>query len=234
MGAEPVPGAGKGRGAVSNPPGRFRERVSEAVDDGWYREQAVPVSIATEVRPEAARRIVNRNDSPDVPFDYSINPYRGCEHGCVYCYARPAHAYVDLSPGLDFETRLFYKQDAAGLLRRALSSGRYQGSSIAIGGNTDAYQPIERDLEVTRSLLKVLREFRQPFSIVTKGSLILRDLDILQEMAGRGLCRVFVSVTTLDSELKRIMEPRTASPAARLRTIPVSYTHLTLPTNREV
>ena len=208
----------KGRGATNNLPGRFANTIAEFYDDGWYREQQVE-SVATEVRPERARSIINTNKSPDVPFDYSINPYRGCEHGCIYCYARPAHAYVDLSPGIDFETRLFFKQDAAGLLRRALLSGRYQGHRIALGGNTDVYQPIETQLEITRSLLDVMAEFGQPFSIVTKGSLVLRDLELLSLLARRGLVHVYLSVTTLDDGLKRIMEPRAAAPAARLRTI---------------
>ena len=209
----------KGRGALGNLAGRFSNTISEFYDDGWYREQDVGKQLAIEVRPERARTIVSSNDSPDVPFDHSINPYRGCEHGCIYCYARPAHAYVDLSPGIDFETKLFFKQDAVQLLRTALASGRYKGQRIALGGNTDVYQPIEKHLEITRGLMGVLQEFEQPYSIVTKSSLILRDLDMLSEMAARGLVHVYLSVTTLDASLKRIMEPRAASPAARLRTV---------------
>lgn len=208
----------KGRGALSNPPARFVGHAAQIQDDGWY-QQEVPDSIATEVRPEAARTVISRNDSPDIPFEQSINPYRGCEHGCVYCYARPSHAYVDLSPGLDFETRLFYKADAARLLRAELERPGYRCSAIMLGANTDPYQPVERELRVTRSILEVLLEARHPVMILTKGTLVLRDLDLLREFAALGLARVSVSFTTLDVELKRRLEPRAASPQARLRVI---------------
>jgi DNA repair photolyase len=208
----------KGRGATINPAGRFATVQSQSVDDGWYQE-ATSDSIATEVRPEAARSVISRNDSPDIPFSQSINPYRGCEHGCIYCYARPSHAYVDLSPGIDFETRLFYKADAARLLREELSRPGYRPQPIMLGANTDPYQPVEKRLRVTRELLEVLWQARHPLTIVTKGALVLRDLDLLQELAGKNLVRVTVSLTTLDPELKRTLEPRTASPQARLRVI---------------
>ena len=208
----------KGRGALSNPAARFAAHTTQAIDDGWYREELAE-SIATEVRPEAARSIISRNDSPDIPFEQSINPYRGCEHGCIYCYARPSHAYMDLSPGIDFETRLFYKADAARLLRAELSKPGYQCKPIMLGANTDPYQPLEQRLKVTRSLLEVLLATRHPVSIITKGTLVLRDLELLRELAALNLTRVYVSCTTLDVELKRKLEPRTASPQARLRVI---------------
>jgi len=195
-----------GRGALSNPAPRFRKQHSETVQDGWYQEQIEP-SIATQVRPEPARSIIAHNDSPDIPFEQSINPYRGCEHGCIYCYARPSHAYMDLSPGIDFETKIFYKHDAARLLEQELSHPAYVVKPITIGANTDPYQPLERELRVTRSLLEVLERTRHPVSLISKGTMILRDLDLL------------VSVTTLDPELKRTLEPRAASPAARLRVV---------------
>jgi DNA repair photolyase len=208
----------KGRGATLNPPGRFASRQHQAVDDGWYLEP-VPDSIATEVRPEAAHTVISRNDSPDIPFTQSINPYRGCEHGCVYCYARPSHAYVDLSPGIDFETRLFFKADAAQLLRAELSRQGYRCQTIMLGANTDPYQPVEKRLRVTRSILEVLLQTRHPVAVITKGALVLRDLDLLQELARLNLAQVTVSLTTLDDELKRKLEPRTASPRARLAVI---------------
>ena len=208
----------KGRGATINPAGRFASVRQHSVDDGWFQD-ATPDSIATEVRPEAARTVISRNDSPDIPFSQSINPYRGCEHGCVYCYARPSHAYVDLSPGIDFETRLFYKADAARLLRAELARPGYRPQPIMLGANTDPYQPVEKRLRVTRELLEVLWQARHPLTIVTKGALVLRDLDLLQEFAGKNLVRVTVSLTTLDPELKRTLEPRAASPQARLRVI---------------
>ena len=208
----------KGRGATFNPAGRFAGTTGHAVDDGWYQE-SVPDSIATEVRPEAARSIISRNDSPDIPFTQSINPYRGCEHGCVYCYARPSHAYLDLSPGIDFETRLFYKADAARLLRAELARPGYRCQPIMLGANTDPYQPVEKRLGVTREILEVLLETRHPVTIITKGTLVLRDLGLLQEFAAMNLVRVTVSLTTLDPELKRTLEPRAASPQARLRVI---------------
>ena len=208
----------KGRGALSNPQPRFLARHSERIEDGWYQEET-PDSIATQVRPEPARSVITHNDSPDISFDQSINPYRGCEHGCPYCYARPAHAYMDLSPGIDFETRIFYKQDAARLLEQELAKRSYVVKPITIGANTDPYQPLERRLRVTRSLLEVLERTRHPVSIVTKGSLILRDLDLLESLGRDGLVSVAVSITTLDAQLKRILDPRAAAPAARLRVV---------------
>jgi DNA repair photolyase len=205
----------KGRGSLSNPDGRYCRLSAEAVDDGWYAEEP-PSSIATSVEPDHARSVITPNDSPDISFDQSINPYRGCEHGCIYCYARPSHAYLGLSSGLDFETRLFYKADAAQRLIEELSRPGYVCKPIVLGANTDPYQPVERRLEVTRSILRVLEECRHPVSIVTKGTLILRDLELLAAMARDGLASVAVSITTLDSELKRHLEPRAAAPQARL------------------
>ncbi len=206
----------KTRGTPDNPPLRFSTRHSEAEDDGWWREEA-PSSPVTQVRNESVKSIIARNDSPDVPFEQSINPYRGCEHGCIYCFARPSHAYWDLSPGLDFETRLIAKTNAADALREELSRRGYTPSPIALGSNTDPYQPIERSLRLTRQILEVLRETRHPFTIVTKGSLILRDLDLLSDMAQQNLCSVMISLTTLDTRLKTVMEPRAAAPVTRLK-----------------
>ena len=208
----------KGRGATFNPSGRFAVTTHQSVDDGWYQE-SVPDSIATEVRPKAAHSIIARNDSPDIPFTQSINPYRGCEHGCVYCYARPSHAYVDLSPGIDFETKLFYKADAARLLRAELARPAYRCQTIMLGANTDPYQPVEKRLGVTREILEVMLQTRHPVAIITKGTMVLRDLELLRELAAMNLTRVTVSLTTLDPELKRTLEPRAASPHARLRVI---------------
>lgn len=208
-----------GRGAVSNPEGRFESTRSEAVDDGWGSlDEALP-PLETLVQPDPARSIISRNKSPDIPFDQSINPYRGCEHGCIYCYARPSHGYLNLSPGLDFETRLFYKQDAARLLEEELAARSYRCSPITIGANTDPYQPVEREYRVTRSIIEVLARHRHPFSIITKSSMIERDVDLLAPLAKDNLVLALVSVTTLSDELKRTLEPRTASPAARLRAI---------------
>lgn len=218
-----MPTAIKGRGALSRPPGRFERKVSEAVDDGWSADaisidddDALP-RLVTTLSPERAKSIITRNDSPDIPFDQSINPYRGCEHGCIYCYARPSHAYVDLSPGLDFETRLFYKADAAKLLRAELAKPGYVCKAIMLGSNTDPYQPVEREQRVTRQILEVLAECRHPVAIITKGALLERDLDILADLAAHRLVRVTISLPTLDTDLKRILEPRAASVAARLR-----------------
>lgn len=208
-----------GRGAVSNPDGRFERTRTEVVDDGWGTIDEPLPPLETTVQPEPARTIIARNQSPDIGFEQSINPYRGCEHGCIYCYARPAHAYLNLSPGLDFETRLFYKPDAAALLERELAKPSYECSPIMLGANTDPYQPIERDYRVTRSILEVLARHRHPLSIITKSAMVVRDLDLLARMAKDRLVHVFVSITTLSNELKRTLEPRTASPAARLRTI---------------
>ena len=208
----------KGRGALANSPGRFEQRSIERVDDGWYLEEQ-PDTVATTVEPERARSIISRNSSPDIPFEYSINPYRGCEHGCIYCYARPSHAYMGLSAGIDFETRLFFKQDAARLLESELGQPGYVCKAIAIGANTDPYQPIERELRVTRQVLEVLSAARHPVSIITKSALILRDLDLLTSLARDRLVTVILSITTLSAETKRSLEPRTASPLARLRAV---------------
>src|SRR5688572_12090149 len=208
-----------GRGAVSNPAGRFEPTRSEVVDDGWGTIDEELPPLETTVQPEPARSIISRNKSPDIPFDQSINPYRGCEHGCIYCYARATHSYLDLSPGRDFETEIFYKPNAVELLRAELATPGYEVSAIAFGTNTDPYQPIERQLNVTRALLELLLELKHPITIVTKGALILRDLDLLRAFAEQELIAVHVSVTTLDDELKRRMEPRTAGPKQRLAMI---------------
>ena len=212
----------KGRGAVSNETGRFESERRVAFDDGWDTVEGElgsgPGRVPTVLSVDATRTIIARNDSPDIGFDRSINPYRGCEHGCIYCYARPSHAYLGLSPGLDFETRIFYKPQAAALLRAELRRKGYACKPIALGSNTDPYQPAERRLGVTRAVLEVLRDFRQPVTIVTKGALIQRDIDILAEMAKDNLAVVTVSVTTLDRDLARVMEPRAATPERRQRT----------------
>jgi DNA repair photolyase len=210
----------KGRGAASNPVGRFATTRADAADDGWgILEEPLP-ALTTTVGPDAARSIIARNQSPDIPFTQSINPYRGCEHGCVYCYARPSHAYVDLSPGLDFETRLFYKPDAAALLKKELAAKRYECSPIALGTNTDPYQPIEREFRVTRAILETLSACNHPATIVTKGAaLIARDIDLLASMAERNLIVVSISITTLDKDLKRTLEPRAAAAATRLAVV---------------
>jgi DNA repair photolyase len=208
-----------GRGAVTNPEGRFESTVTKPVDDGWAGDGVPEPAPETELIRDSSRTIIAANESPDVPFDQSINPYRGCEHGCVYCYARPSHAWLGLSPGLDFETRILYKPDAVPLLRQELRKPSYRCRVIVLGSNTDPYQPVERSLGITRGLLELLLECRHPVSIVTKGALIERDLDLLAEMAGQDLVSVMISVTTLDDGLKRILEPRTAAPARRLATI---------------
>ena len=209
----------RGRGTATNLHNRFAPTVSVAEDDGWFQE--VPPTQGTEVRIETAKSIITRNNSPDLPFDRSINPYRGCEHGCIYCYARPSHAYWDMSPGLDFETRLIAKSNAADVLEQQLSKPGYVCAPINLGSNTDPYQPIEREYRITRQTLEVLLRYRHPVTIVTKGSLILRDLDLLTELARQRLVAVMISLTSLDDELKRILEPRAAAPKARLRAIRV-------------
>jgi DNA repair photolyase len=207
----------KGRGALGNPDGRFEPLTRSREDDGWYTEETPAPRTTLEV--DSARSVITRNDSPDVPFEQALNPYRGCEHGCIYCYARPSHVYLGLSPGLDFETRLFHKPDAPRLLEQALRAGGYRCSPIALGSNTDVYQPVERRLRLTRAILGVLRDFRHPVYIVTKSALVLRDADILRELAGQGLVQVLVSVTSLDPGLARRMEPRATAPHRRLETI---------------
>ncbi len=210
----------KGRGALSNREGRFARREREpdfdALEAAAAADEDEPAKLATHLHVDNARTIVARNRSPDIPFSQSINPYRGCEHGCIYCYARQTHSYLDLSPGRDFETEIFYKPNAVELLRAELDRPGYEVSPIAFGTNTDPYQPVERKLELTRALLELLLEHRHPLTIVTKGALILRDLDLLAKLAELELVAVHVSVTTLDDELKRRMEPRTAGPKQRL------------------
>ncbi len=208
----------KGRGAVSNEAGRFESVTSVPFYDDWQAE--LPTSkIPTQISIDHAKTIISNNQSPDIPFDQSINPYRGCEHGCVYCFARPTHSYLGLSPGLDFETRLFKKPDAAILLEQELKRKQYQVKTIALGVNTDAYQPIEKETKITRELLEVLHQCKHPVSIITKSALIERDIDILSDMAKDNLCSVIVSLTTLDKHLCRIMEPRAAASQRRLTTI---------------
>lgn len=208
----------KGRGAHSNPNNRFHERHSVATSAEWF-EQLSRSSPATDLIADHSKTIISSNQSPDIPFSQSINPYKGCEHGCVYCYARPTHEYLDLSPGLDFETKIFYKPGAASLLRKAFESPAYTCSPIMLGANTDPYQPAEKKLKITRQILEVCLEYRHPVSIISKGSLVLRDLDLLSELAELNLSKVVVSLTTLNKETKAKLEPRTASPSARLRVI---------------
>ena len=212
------PGRNRGRSAGINPSGRFEPVSRHVFDDGWNSIEELP-PFKTEVQVERPRTIITRNDSPDISFDRSINPYRGCEHGCVYCFARPTHAYMGLSPGLDFESKLFAKPDAAKLLERELSKDGYKPRTIAIGTNTDPYQPIERQYRIMREVLEVLDAHSHPVGIVTKSALVTRDIDILSRMADRGLAKVALSVTTLDRTLARVMEPRASTPGKRLEAI---------------
>lgn len=204
----------KGRGATIDPANRFHEQLCVPVDDGWYKE--TPNPIRTTLAIDHSRTIISYNKSPDVPFDRSINPYRGCEHGCIYCYARPTHAYLDLSPGLDFESKLFAKVNAAELLHQALSKPGYKAKPITLGSNTDAYQPIERQQKITRQILQVLQELKHPVTIITKNALVERDIDILADMADQGLAQVALSITSLSATIARTMEPRASSPQKRL------------------
>jgi DNA repair photolyase len=208
----------RGRAAGINPAGRFETLERVAVDDGWQTLEDMP-PFKTEVQVEKPRTVITRNESPDIPFDRSINPYRGCEHGCIYCFARPTHSYMGLSAGLDFEAKLFAKPDAPRLLERELSKPGYKVKPIAIGTNTDPYQPIEREWRIMRQILEILDKANHPVVIVTKSALILRDIDILKSMAERGLVKVGISVTTLDRKLARTMEPRASTPAKRLEAI---------------
>jgi len=208
----------KGRGAQINPLNRFDTQSYETVDDGWWQEEE-STAFKTEVFVDHCKTIVSNNQSPDIPFTQSINPYKGCEHGCVYCYARPTHEYLGLSLGKDFESKLFFKPNALELLEKFLNNPRYRCETIALGTNTDPYQPLEKEKRTTRGILEMFLRYKHPVSIVTKGSLILRDMDILEELAAMNLVSVVISVTTLDNELKRIMEPRAAAPSARLRVI---------------
>ena len=210
----------KGRGASSYLPGRFETTTTDAVDDGWMSEDGEEFAaprLRTDVRAETARSIISRNTSPDVGFEQSVNPYRGCEHGCSYCFARPSHAYLNLSPGLDFETKLFAKTNAAELLRKELAKPNYTVKPIALGINTDAYQPIERKLGITRQLIEVMLETRHPFSLITKNALVERDIDLLAPLAAQRLVSVHFSVTSLDPHLSAKLEPRASAPHARLR-----------------
>jgi DNA repair photolyase len=211
-------GPAKGRGSTLNPEGRFESVEREATDDGWHREDepARPRTIVTE---ERVKSLIMRNDSPDVPFTQSINPYRGCEHGCTYCYARPSHAYLGLSPGLDFETRLYAKVNAAEVLRAELAKPGYRPEVISIGANTDPYQPIERKYRITRGVVEVLAQCGHPLGVVTKNALVERDIDLYADMAGKNLVNVFVSINSLDHDLARRLEPRCSAPARRLDAI---------------
>src|ERR1700676_3922076 len=211
-------GSARGGRAAPHPRGRSEPHAKVAFDDGWQSLEELP-PFKTYVIEERARKIISRNESPDIGFDRSINPYRGCEHGCIYCYARPTHAYQGLSPGLDFESRLFVKPDAPELLARELSDPSYRPRTIAMGTNTDPYQPIEKKWQVPRRILEVLRDAGHPVGIVTKSALVTRDIDILAEMAKRNLAKVAVSITTLDHKLARAMEPRAATPQRRLATL---------------
>lgn len=210
-------GRRRGRGAGINPSGRFEAHARTVFDDGWGGDELPPFS--TTVMTEQARSVITRNDSPDISFDRSLNPYRGCEHGCVYCYARPNHAYLGLSPGLDFESKLYAKTNAAEVLERELGAPSYQPKVIAIGAGTDAYQPIEKERRITRQVLEVLLKTRHPALVITKSALVMRDIDILAPMAAEGLVKVAISITTLDRKLARAMEPRASSPQRRLEAI---------------
>jgi DNA repair photolyase len=208
----------KGRGAASNPGVRFEANTREQTHDGWYEDEIVE-HVSETVLPDRARSVITPNNSPDVGFDQSINPYRGCSHGCVYCFARPSHAYLGLSPGLDFETKLFYKVDAVKILETELAKPKYVCKPIALGINTDGYQPLEKRLEITRGILGVLARCRHPVTIVTKSALVVRDIDLLADLAKDRLVSVMVSITSLTNDIKRTLEPRAASPQARLRVV---------------
>src|SRR6478735_2307345 len=208
----------RGRGAQSNASGRYESVARTAFDDGWQSFEELP-PFQTTVTIDSTRKIITRNDSPDISFDRSLNAYRGCEHGCVYCFARPTHAYLGLSPGLDFETKLFAKPEAPRLLAEELSKRGYSPAPLALGTNTDPYQPIEREMRITRGVLEVLAAFNHPVTIVTKSALVTRDIDILAEMAKKSLVKVAISITTLDPHLARVMEPRAPRPQRRLDTV---------------
>jgi len=208
----------KGRAALSNRSGRFEHQVIEQIDDGWGEDHR-PQTVRTSTFPDTSRSVITYNESPDIRFDRSINPYRGCEHGCIYCFARPSHAYLGLSPGIDFETRLAVKKDVATVLTKELQARSYQCDTIALSPNTDCYQPLDRELGLTRQVLEVLQRCDHPVSVITKSSLVLRDLDILAEMASRQLANVVVSVTTLDATLSSKLEPRASAPHRRIKTI---------------
>ncbi|HVV68653.1 MAG TPA: PA0069 family radical SAM protein [Gammaproteobacteria bacterium] len=210
----------KHRGAITNPEGRFEKEKRENIDDGWdISEPEILPTLETLLLQDKAKTIITRNDSPDIGFEQSINPYRGCEHGCIYCYARPSHAYMNLSPGLDFESKIFYKVDASKILEQQLAKPNYICQPIMLGANTDPYQPVEGKLKVTRSILEVLHRYKHPVAVITKSTLIERDLDLLTDMAKQRLTKVAVTITTLSNSLKQILEPRAAAPSARLRII---------------
>jgi DNA repair photolyase len=214
----PPPAPLRGRGTSRNPDSRYAANTREVVDDGWWQAES-DTDPRTELGIDTSRSIISHNNSPDIPFDRSVNPYRGCEHGCIYCYARPTHAWLGLSPGLDFERRLFHKPDAAAQLRRDLGKPGYRPATLVLGANTDPYQPIERRLGSTRAILEVLLAARHPVAITTKSALVLRDLALLRDLAAANLVAVQVSITTLDAELARCLEPRAASPRSRLRAV---------------
>lgn len=209
----------KNRGAVSNPEGRFEKEQCEQFDDGWHSEEEDLPILETILIQERAKTIISRNDSPDISFEQSINPYKGCEHGCIYCYARPSHGYMNLSPGLDFETKIFFKPNADELLEKEFTKKKYVCKPIVIGANTDPYQPAEAKLKITKKLLAVMQRYDHPVSIITKSSMIERDIELLSDLARRNLVKVAISLTTLSPKLKLSLEPRTATPKARLRTI---------------
>ena len=209
----------KGRGATNNPDNRYSAFSREDIDDGWDSPPSQAPAVKTTLTVDSARSAISYNQSPDVPFDRAVNPYRGCEHGCIYCYARPSHAWLGHSPGLDFESQLYFKPDIAGLLRRELAARSYQCAPIALGSNTDCYQPVERKLRLTRQVLELLAACHHPAQILTKSSLVERDIDLLAEMAQRQCVQVMISITTLDPKLSRVLEPRAASPNRRLQTI---------------
>lgn len=209
----------RGRGARSNVSGRFEPNGYEPFDDGWREDDGDPPKLHTRIHAEHPKRIISRNNSPDISFSQSINPYQGCEHGCIYCYARPSHAYWGLSPGLDFESRIFFKPDAADLLKKEFAAPNYRPSTIVIGANTDPYQPAEREFGLMRKMLPVFTKTRHPVSVITKSALVTRDIDMWAELARQDLARVAVSVTTLDRKLARDMEPRAATPDKRLKAI---------------
>jgi DNA repair photolyase len=212
-------GAIKGRGTAVNPPNRFERTHAEPFDDGWDLPEEEAAKPQTTLIRDATRTIIARNDSPDIPFAQSVNPYRGCEHGCIYCFARPSHAYLGFSAGLDFETKIVFKPEAARLLEKELSKNSYKPAVMVLGSNTDPYQPVERTLSITRAVLEVLERFSNPVGIVTKSAGVLRDTDILSRMAARNLAKVHISITTLDPVLARALEPRAASPARRLAAV---------------
>jgi DNA repair photolyase len=214
-----LPAFARGRAARSNQSGRFEAFTQAAFDDGWTEADPQPERRDTTLTPEKARVILSRNDSPDIGFDRSINPYRGCEHGCIYCYARPTHAYLGLSPGLDFETKLYFKPEAARLLARELSKPGYRPARVQLGANTDPYQPVEKRLRITRGVVEVLARFNHPLGITTKSVLVTRDIDLLTPMAERNLVVVAISVTSLDRKLARSMEPRASTPERRIEAI---------------